>query len=66
MKLEGMPRNVSTHAAGVVLTKEPVTDYVPVQLTQDSNTVTVLHEYTRETGTIESRLSGSQNPYSYR
>jgi DNA polymerase-3 subunit alpha len=40
MKLEGMPRNVSTHAAGVVLTKEPVTDYVPVQLTQDSNTVT--------------------------
>lgn len=36
MKLEGMPRNVSTHAAGVVLTRNPVTDYVPVQKTQDS------------------------------
>ena len=30
IKLEGMPRNVSTHAAGVVITDKPVTDYVPV------------------------------------
>lgn len=30
MKIEGMPRNISTHAAGVVLTKDPVTSYVPV------------------------------------
>lgn len=30
MKVEGMPRNVSTHAAGVVITKEPVDFYVPV------------------------------------
>lgn len=30
MKVEGMPRNVSTHAAGVVITKEPVDYYVPV------------------------------------
>ena len=36
MQLEGMPRNASTHAAGVVLTKEPVTDYVPVQKNGDS------------------------------
>ncbi len=28
--LEGMPRHASTHAAGVVITKEPVTHYVPV------------------------------------
>lgn len=35
-QLEGMPRNVSTHAAGVVLTRDPVTDYVPVQKTGDS------------------------------
>ncbi len=37
MQLEGMPRNVSTHAAGVVLTKNPVTDYVPVHKTGDSS-----------------------------
>ena len=30
IKVEGMPRNVSTHAAGVVITKEPVDHYVPV------------------------------------
>ena len=30
MKIEGMPRNISTHAAGVVITKEPVDCYVPL------------------------------------
>lgn len=29
-RIEGMPRHSSTHAAGVVITKEPVTEYVPV------------------------------------
>lgn len=28
--LEGMPRNVSVHAAGVVITDRPVADYVPL------------------------------------
>lgn len=28
--LEGMPRNVSVHAAGIVITEAPVTDYVPM------------------------------------
>jgi DNA polymerase-3 subunit alpha len=31
MKVEGMPRHVSTHAAGVVISREPLTDYVPLQ-----------------------------------
>lgn len=30
IKVEGMPRNASTHAAGVVITKEPVDYYVPL------------------------------------
>ncbi|MBQ8107330.1 MAG: DNA polymerase III subunit alpha, partial [Ruminococcus sp.] len=30
VRIEGMPRNVSTHAAGVVITKEPVDHYVPL------------------------------------
>lgn len=29
-KVEGMPRNTSTHAAGVVITHNPVSDYVPL------------------------------------
>ena len=29
-KLEGMPRNASTHAAGVVITRLPVHEYVPL------------------------------------
>ncbi len=30
-KIEGMPRHASTHAAGVVISDAPVSDYVPVQ-----------------------------------
>ena len=39
MKLEGMPRHASMHAAGIVIAREPVTEYVPVQKT-DSYIVT--------------------------
>ena len=31
-QLEGMPRHASTHAAGVVITDRPVTEYVPVSV----------------------------------
>ena len=30
MALEGMPRNVSIHAAGIVITEKPITSYVPL------------------------------------
>ena len=33
--LEGMPRNASTHAAGVVITPEDVTRYLPLQKNDD-------------------------------
>ncbi len=39
MKLEGMPRNTSTHAAGVVITADPVCSYVPLAR-NDETTVT--------------------------
>ncbi|WP_186578392.1 DNA polymerase III subunit alpha [Aquibacillus kalidii] len=29
-KLEGLPRNISTHAAGVVISEQPLTNHVPV------------------------------------
>jgi DNA polymerase-3 subunit alpha len=31
MKVEGMPRHSSTHAAGVVISRDPLTDVVPLQ-----------------------------------
>lgn len=33
--IEGMPRNASTHAAGVVITREPVSAYVPLAMNDD-------------------------------
>ncbi len=43
-RLEGMPRNLSTHACGVVITKEPVETYVPLA----SNDNSVITQYTMD------------------
>ena len=43
--LEGMPRNTSTHAAGVVITRLPVYHYVPLSTNDD----TVVTQYTMTT-----------------
>lgn len=45
MALEGMPRHASTHAAGVVITERPVSDYVPLSI-NDGGIVT---EYDMDT-----------------
>lgn len=34
-ELEGLPRHTSTHAAGVVITRRPVQEYVPLQKNDD-------------------------------
>ncbi len=43
--LEGMPRNTSTHAAGVVITADPVCSYVPLSRNDD----TIVTQYTMTT-----------------
>ena len=43
--LEGMPRNSSTHAAGVVITADPVCTYVPLSRNDD----TIVTQYTMTT-----------------
>ena len=43
--LEGMPRNSSTHAAGVVITADPVCTYVPLSCNDD----TIVTQYTMTT-----------------
>ena len=45
MSLEGMPRNTSTHAAGVVITADPVCSYVPLS----RNDETIVTQYTMTT-----------------
>ncbi len=35
MQIEGMPRHASKHAAGVVITRDPVKDYVPLALSDE-------------------------------
>ncbi|AYC29839.1 DNA polymerase III subunit alpha [Paenisporosarcina cavernae] len=36
LQLEGLPKHVSTHAAGVVLSPKPLVEYVPIQKGQDT------------------------------
>ncbi len=43
-KLEGMPRNVSVHAAGIVITDRPLTDHVP--LSQSNGIVITQYDMT--------------------
>lgn len=46
MQIEGLSRHASTHAAGVVITDEPVSNYVPLQKSSDAVAVT---QYTMTT-----------------
>jgi DNA polymerase-3 subunit alpha len=40
MKVEGLPRHSSTHAAGVVIARDILTEYVPLQVSDDGFFVT--------------------------
>ncbi len=59
--LEGMPRHASTHAAGVVITKEPVVNYVPLARNDD----TIVCQYTmvtlEELGLLKMDFLGLRN-----
>ena len=59
--LEGMPRNSSTHAAGVVITKNPVYEYVPLAKNDD----TIVCQYTmvtlEELGLLKMDFLGLRN-----
>ena len=59
--LEGMPRHASTHAAGVVITKRPVYEYVPLARNDDS----IVCQYTmvtlEELGLLKMDFLGLRN-----
>ncbi len=59
--LEGMPRHASTHAAGVVITKEPVDTYVPLSV-NDGQPVTQFTMITlEELGLLKMDFLGLRN-----
>ena len=61
MSLEGMPRNTSTHAAGVVITAEPVCNYVP--LSRNDDTIVTQYPMTtiEELGLLKMDFLGLRN-----
>ena len=44
-KMEGMVRHASTHAAGVVIAREPLVEYVPLQLVGRGDQRTVMSQF---------------------
>lgn len=46
MALEGLPRHTSTHAAGVVITSEPLVNYLPLTVNKDGFPAT---QFTKDT-----------------
>ena len=61
IKLEGMPRHASTHAAGVVISDKPVAEYVPLAVNDD----VVVTQYTmtglEELGLLKMDFLGLRN-----
>ena len=46
IKLEGLSRHTSMHAAGVVIGQKPITEYVPLQIVKDEkNGVLITTQY---------------------
>jgi DNA polymerase-3 subunit alpha len=56
--LEGMPRHASTHAAGVVISKDPITEYVPLQKNDDSVTTQFTMGLLEELGLLKMDFLG--------
>ncbi|NLD50068.1 MAG: DNA polymerase III subunit alpha [Clostridiaceae bacterium] len=56
--LEGMPRHASTHAAGVVISKDPITEYVPLQKNEDSITTQFTMGLLEELGLLKMDFLG--------
>lgn len=56
--LEGMPRHSSTHAAGVVISKEPVSEYVPLSRNEDSITTQFTMGLLEELGLLKMDFLG--------
>ena len=59
--IEGMPRNTSTHAAGVVITSRPVCDYVPLATNDDLLVTQYIMTTLEELGLLKMDFLGLRN-----
>ena len=59
--LEGMPRHASTHAAGVVITKRPVYEYVPLAKNDDAVVCQYIMTTLEELGLLKMDFLGLRN-----
>ncbi|MGO1818585.1 MAG: DNA polymerase III subunit alpha [Senegalia sp. (in: firmicutes)] len=60
-QVEGMPRHTSTHAAGVVISKNPVTEYVPLSRNNDSIITQFTMTELEELGMLKMDFLGLRN-----
>ena len=58
MALEGMPKNTSTHACGVVITKDPVDSYVPLYVRDGQNATPYIMTTLEELGLLKMDFLG--------
>ena len=59
--IEGMPRHASTHAAGVVITRLPVVDYVPLAKNDESVVTQYVMTTLEELGLL--KMAGRASPW---
>lgn len=60
-ELEGLPRHASTHAAGVVITKDEVSDYVPLALSDNQPVTQYVMTELEELGLLKMDFLGLRN-----
>jgi len=60
-KVEGMPRHASTHAAGVVITADPVSTYVPLCVNSDAVATQFTMTTLEELGLLKMDFLGLRN-----
>ena len=63
MALEGMPKDSGTHASGVVITKRPVSEYVPLTLSKKDDSIATQYTMTtlEELGLLKMDFLGLRN-----
>ncbi len=59
--IEGMPRHASTHAAGVVISKAPIDEYVPLYLSEKGPTTQFTMTTIEELGLLKMDFLGLRN-----
>lgn len=57
-RLEGLPRHASVHASGIVVTKEPISEYVPLSVTSDNVTTQYTMGLLEELGLLKIDILG--------